>query len=75
MKEFLISVASGLVVAALSALLFGRRGGGQSQSMTMNNAGSGGNFSRIALAFVLGAVAVYIILKVYPGSIPVFSDR
>ncbi len=75
MKEFLISVASGLVVALISALFLGKgRGhsGGQSQSMSMNS--SGGTFSRVALAFVLGAIAVYVILTVYPGRVPVFSQ-
>lgn len=63
-RDFLISVASGLVVAVLAGLIFGRhrdRRPGPTQSMSMTrNSGSG--FGRILLAFLLGAALIFVVL-------------
>jgi hypothetical protein len=60
MRDFLIAVASGLVVTALSALFTGRSDkNGFSQSMRSD---SGGGVSRAIIAFLLGVVIVFVFL-------------
>jgi hypothetical protein len=65
MREFLISVASGLVVALISALFRRDRGrgpGGMSQTMS-NTTVTGGGVTRTVLAFLIGAAVVYVVLQ------------
>ena len=65
MREFLISVASGIVVAIVSALFIGRSGRGERTAP--NQSQSGGSLGKVLLAFLLGAAIVLAVLMAREG--------
>jgi hypothetical protein len=68
MREFLISMASGIVVAVISNLFIGRRGekSGTSLSQSMSS-NSGSSSGKIFIAFLLGAAIVFAVLMFHNG--------
>jgi cytochrome c biogenesis protein CcdA len=64
-REFLISVASGIVVAIVSALLISRSGHGERSAP--NQSQSGSSQGKVLLAFLLGAAIVFAVLMAREG--------